>query len=79
MRGDQQEIDRVESQLRADGFSEDQIREAVAGPGGRLIQLSFQPSGIAVDAARGRIYISDALGNAVWVYTTKGKFLRTIK
>ena len=47
--------------------------------GGRLIQLSFQPSGIAVDASRGRIYISDALGNAIWVYTTKGTFLGTIK
>jgi dienelactone hydrolase len=30
VRGDQQEIDRVELQLRADGFPEDQIREAVA-------------------------------------------------
>jgi NHL repeat len=47
--------------------------------GGRLIQLSFLPSGIAVDASRGRIYISDALGNAIWVYTTTGTFLRTIK
>jgi NHL repeat len=47
--------------------------------GGVLIKLSFQPYGIAVDAARGRIYLSDALGNAIWVYTTKGKFLRTIK
>jgi uncharacterized protein len=30
VRGDQQEIERVELQLRADGFPEDQIREAVA-------------------------------------------------
>jgi dienelactone hydrolase len=30
VRGDQQEIDRVELQLRADGFPDDQIREAVA-------------------------------------------------
>jgi uncharacterized protein len=30
VRGDQQEIDRVELQLRADGFPEDQIRDAVA-------------------------------------------------
>jgi len=47
--------------------------------GGVLIQLSFLPYGIAVDAALGRIYLSDALGNTIWVYTTKGKFVRTIK
>jgi len=44
-----------------------------------LLNLSFQPYGIAVDNARGRIYLSDGFGNAIWVYSTAGKFLKTIK
>lgn len=44
-----------------------------------LIQLSFIPYGIAVDNARGRLYISDFADNKIWVYSTKGTFIRTLE
>ncbi|MFZ0478548.1 MAG: hypothetical protein WAL71_05315 [Terriglobales bacterium] len=35
--------------------------------------------GIAVDSTRGRIYLSDSGNNMIYVYSTKGKLLKTIK
>ena len=37
------------------------------------------PKGIAVDGARGRVYIADFINNAVQVYSTSGALLTTIK
>jgi hypothetical protein len=36
-------------------------------------------TGIAVDSTRGRIYLSDYGKNVIYVYSTKGKLLKTIK
>jgi hypothetical protein len=44
-----------------------------------FLTLSFQPYGIGIDNARGRVSLSDPFGNAIWVYSTAGKFLKTIK
>lgn len=38
-----------------------------AGSGSQLLQLSFAPEGIAVDAVRGRIYLSNQQGNQIAV------------
>jgi DNA-binding beta-propeller fold protein YncE len=51
------------------------------GPKGRVVflqPLSFTPVGIAVDSARGRVYLSNFLGDSVLVYSTGGKLLHTI-
>jgi hypothetical protein len=42
-------------------------------------QLSFAPSGIAVDSKRGRVYISNYNGNSILVYSTSGALLKTIE
>jgi sugar lactone lactonase YvrE len=44
-----------------------------------LVQLSFQPSGIAIDNARGRVYIANYNGNSISVYSTAGQLLTVIK
>ncbi|MGA3092577.1 MAG: hypothetical protein ABSD75_28585 [Terriglobales bacterium] len=44
-----------------------------------FLKLSFPPYGIAVDSTRNRIYLSDFTDNEIWVYTTQGKFIKTIK
>jgi DNA-binding beta-propeller fold protein YncE len=44
-----------------------------------LQPLSFTPAGIAVDSARGRVYVSNFLGNSVLVYSTRGTLLHTIQ
>jgi len=52
------------------------------GPKGRVVflqPLSFTPAGIAVDSARGRVYLSNFLGNSVLVYGTGGTLLHTIQ
>ncbi|MGA7564629.1 MAG: hypothetical protein WBW53_01005 [Terriglobales bacterium] len=52
------------------------------GQGGQnldFLLLSFQPYGIAVDSTRNRIYLSDFNDNEIWVYSTEGKFIKTIK
>jgi DNA-binding beta-propeller fold protein YncE len=42
--------------------------------------LPFSPAGIAVDSARGRVYISNQQGNAIAVYSTaNGALLKTIE
>ena len=47
--------------------------------GGTIFTAPFQPHGIAVDHARDRIYLADPDNNKVWVYSTTGKLLKTIK
>jgi sugar lactone lactonase YvrE len=46
-----------------------------------LVQSGFALTitGIAVDSTRGRIYLSDYGKNVIYVYSTKGKLLKTIK
>ncbi len=54
----------------------------IFSPTGNLapfVQLSFVPTGIAVDNLRGRVYISDAPGNVIYVYSTAGVLLHTIQ
>jgi DNA-binding beta-propeller fold protein YncE len=45
----------------------------------QLLQLSFTPTGIAVDNTRGRLYISNENGNSISVYSTAGVLLKTIE
>jgi len=52
------------------------------GPKGKVVclqGLSFEAAGIAVDRARGRVYLSNPPGNQVFVYSTKGTLLHTIQ
>ena len=52
------------------------------GTKGRVVflqPLSLTPAGIADDSARGRVYLSNFLGNSVLVYSTKGTLLHTIQ
>ena len=52
------------------------------GPKGKVFFLQtsgFIPAAIAVDSARGRVYLSNFLGNSVLVYSTKGTLLHTIQ
>jgi DNA-binding beta-propeller fold protein YncE len=49
------------------------------GSASPLIELSFAPTGIAVDSVRGRIYISNGYGNSISVYSTGGTLLKTIE
>jgi len=53
----------------------------IVGPSNKLpfLQLSFVPTGIAVDNVRGRVYISDAPANTIYVYSTAGTLLKTIQ
>jgi DNA-binding beta-propeller fold protein YncE len=44
-----------------------------------IFELGFEPAGIAVDTARGRIYLSNLVNNQVLVYSTKGTLLYTIR
>jgi sugar lactone lactonase YvrE len=44
-----------------------------------FVQLSFVPSGIALDNARQRVYISNTSGNSISVYSTAGVLLHTIQ
>ena len=51
-------------------------------PGGEVsfLQLSFAPSGVAIDNAHERIYFSNANGNSISVYSTAtGALLKTIQ
>jgi DNA-binding beta-propeller fold protein YncE len=51
-----------------------------AGEGFLFASLPFGPAGIAVDSARGRVYISNQQGNAIAVYSTSsGALLKTIE
>jgi DNA-binding beta-propeller fold protein YncE len=43
------------------------------------LQLSFVPSGIALDNVRERVYISNTYGNSISVYNTAGALLKTIE
>lgn len=46
----------------------------------QFLSLPFSPAGIAVDSARGRVYISNQQGNAIAVYSTaNGELLKTIE
>lgn len=51
----------------------------VGGGGTQFLQLSFTPAGIAVDAARGRVYLSNMQANQIVVYSTSGMLLHTIE
>ncbi len=42
-------------------------------------QLDFVPYGIAIDNARGRVYISDDVNNTIAVYSTSGTLLHVIQ
>ncbi|MGA7288176.1 MAG: hypothetical protein WBX02_08785 [Terriglobales bacterium] len=44
-----------------------------------FLELSFSPTGIAVDSVRGRIYVANGSGDSISVYSTDGKLLHTIK
>ncbi len=44
-----------------------------------FLQLSFVPSGIAIDNVRGRVYISNYNGNSISVYSTSGALLKVIQ
>lgn len=44
-----------------------------------VVQLSYVPTGVAVDNARGRLYFSNYDANTIDVYTTAGVYLHTIK
>lgn len=44
-----------------------------------FLQLSFVPSGIAIDNIRGRVYISNYNGNSISVYSTSGTLLKVIE
>lgn len=50
--------------------------DAVDSP---FLQLSFVPSGIAIDNVRGRVYISNYNGNSISVYSTSGALLKVIE
>ena len=52
---------------------------ATSGGAYGLLQLSFAPSGIAIDNARGRVYLSNYNGNSILVYSTAGALLHTIQ
>jgi YVTN family beta-propeller protein len=41
--------------------------------------LGFNGEGIVVDSVRGRVYISNQLGNSIAVYSTSGTLLKTIQ
>ncbi|MGB8010595.1 MAG: hypothetical protein WCF68_03215 [Terriglobales bacterium] len=44
-----------------------------------FVDLSFAPTGIAVDSVRGRVYISNGSGNSISVYSLTGTLLHTIE
>jgi DNA-binding beta-propeller fold protein YncE len=44
-----------------------------------FVTLSFAPTGIAVDFARQRVYISNGNGNSISVYNTAGALLKVIE
>ena len=45
----------------------------------QFLNLGAVPTGIAVDTARGRVYISNAAANTISVYSTAGVLLHTIQ
>jgi DNA-binding beta-propeller fold protein YncE len=45
----------------------------------QFLQLSFVPSGIAIDNVRGRVYFSNYNGNSISVYSTTGTLLKVIE
>jgi DNA-binding beta-propeller fold protein YncE len=49
-----------------------------AGAVNGFLQLSFSPTGIAVDNVHGRVYISDGPGNTIYAYSPAGALLHTI-
>jgi sugar lactone lactonase YvrE len=49
------------------------------GIGVVVTSLGFFPTGLALDNARGLIYIADGPGNKIVVYNTAGKYLTTIQ
>jgi len=53
--------------------------QTVQGNYSEFLQLSFIPSGIAIDSVRGRVYFSNFGGNSIAVYSTAGKLLHTIQ
>jgi DNA-binding beta-propeller fold protein YncE len=44
-----------------------------------FINVGFEPSGLAVDSVRGRIYVANYNANQILVYSTAGAFLHTIE
>jgi DNA-binding beta-propeller fold protein YncE len=44
-----------------------------------FLQLSFTPTGIAVDNVHGRVYISNGPANTIYAYSTAGVLLKTIQ
>lgn len=44
-----------------------------------LLSEPFEPSGMVVDSARQRFYVSNSAGNQILVYSTSGVPLRTIQ
>lgn len=45
----------------------------------QFLNLGVVPAGIAVDTARGRVYISNGAANTISVYSTAGVLLHTIQ
>jgi len=61
------------------GYGEVDFWGPKGGPVVIVPSPGFVPAGIAVDSARGRIYLSNLPGNQVLVYSTKGTLLHTIQ
>lgn len=56
------------------------VSNLISGSASQLVSLGYFPFGVAVDSARGRVYVSDANHNQINAYsTTTGALLHTIK
>jgi DNA-binding beta-propeller fold protein YncE len=44
-----------------------------------VANVGFFPGAVAVDSTRGFVYVADAIGNRILVYSTAGKLLSTIQ
>jgi DNA-binding beta-propeller fold protein YncE len=44
-----------------------------------FINVGFEPSGLAIDSTRGRVYVANYNANQILVYSTAGAFLHTIE
>jgi len=63
----------------AQGTGEVDVINPYTGARTFVVQVAYPPTGLVVDGKRGRLYLADRYNNTVDVYTTKGKFLKTIK
>ncbi len=51
----------------------------IAGTVTVLAKMGFFPTGLAIDNARGLVYVANGTGNSIAVYSTSGKLLTTFK